>query len=77
MHGEFVKLLLAAKHLCGYPGLEAVIKENWSEKVAANPKKRRKTNAATQSTEGLTFNLLGSEPASGTQCKLVKQMLGV
>ena len=77
VHDDFVQLLLAAKQHRGYPVLEAAIKEKWSEKVAANPKKRRKTNMATQSTVGPTFNLLGSEPASGTQSEYVRQMLGV
>jgi len=77
VHDDFVKLLLAAKQHRGYPGLEAAIKEKWSEKEAANPKKRRKTNVAAQSTVGPTFNLLGSEPGSGTQNEYVRQMLGI
>lgn len=77
VHDDFLKLLMTIKQHSIYPGLMGDIKDAWMMNADdKKQKKRRKTNAVTQSTKGPTFNLLGSESATASQHD-VRQMLNV
>ena len=59
-HDDFLKLLMAVKQHSCYGELKKDSKDAWMTNVRQNLSKRRRTNVVTQSTEGPTFDLLGS-----------------